>query len=97
MNFDPGSAFTKVRTMKGVRFHQNGHEFTSGHKDMGKILKNGERNMKVPDEKKLKAKKDAREQANRPLDGFKPAEATGQIAEALKENREAAAAEAHAE
>lgn len=103
MKFDPAKNYQKVRVYgAGVRYHQNGCEYTSGFKLIGEIGMTP-KDVKVKEDKKeqAKAKKknsrdEIRARAAEKLAGFKTPETTDAISEALNENAAAAAAEINA-
>jgi hypothetical protein len=92
MKFDPDSEYQKHRDVNGgVWFIQNGHRFTLGHKDLGPV---GSTEKPPKEDKKLK---DVRKRAAKKLKDFAGSdESAGPVADALKENRSAEAAEANA-
>lgn len=93
MKFDPDIEHQKVRTYgKGVRYHQKGHEFTSGFADLGKI-KAGKTREVVEEATENTSFQDVRARAAEKLEGFKKPEVTESVALALDENAAAAAAE----
>ena len=98
MKFDPDKPFIKVRSMTGVRFHQDGHEFSAGYVHLGKLKKDG------TTEKPEEVKKDVRARAKAKiaaktgnLDGFKKKEAPDAVESMLQENDAARQAEENAE
>jgi hypothetical protein len=88
MKFDPDKDFQKHRDSHGGSWYvQNGHRFSMGLVDLGK-----EGSTEKPP--KDKEKKDVRKRAAKKLKDYSgDDESAGPVAEALKENRAAAAAE----
>lgn len=100
MKFDPDSDYATHRDAAGGRhLIQDGHRFSIGedHRHLGK--EGGPDKPDKPKESKAekKLRKDVRKRAKKRLDGFRDEKPTGSIADALGENRAAAAAEEHAE
>ena len=92
MKFDPDSEYQKHRDVNGgVWFIQNGHRFSMGHKDLGKVGSTE----KQP--KEGKKRNEVRQRAAAKLKDFAGSdESAGPVADALKENRSAEEAEANA-
>ncbi len=92
MKFDPDSEYQKHRDVNGgVWFIQNGHRFSLSGRDLGKVG-----SLEKPP-KEGKQKSDVRKRAAKKLQDFAgDTESAGPVADALKENRSAEAAEANA-
>ena len=91
MKFDPDSDYAKHRDATGgLWFIQNGHEFTVRGKYIGPVDKvEGKKEAKKQEEKQA-----IRKRAAKKLDDFSDkTDSAGPIADALKENRAAVAAE----
>lgn len=94
--FDPDSDFEKHRDIKGnIHFVQDGHVFSAGHEHMGKVTKPTAK--PAQSKKQTPEQKSAKDRASEKLKGFKEPEMPGEVKDALAENKEALAAEEHAE
>jgi len=94
IKFDPDSDYQKHRDVsKGVHYTQNGHAFTAGLRHIGKATGSIK---PVKDKKQTSAQKGAKERASEKLKGFADPEVPDEVQSALKENKEALAAEEHA-
>lgn len=94
MKFDPDRDYAKHRDAHGgVWFMQDGQRFTVRGKHLGKAGGTS----RPPNEASKKKHSEVRERANEKLKNFSNVvESSSPVAEALKENRAAAAAEAGA-
>jgi len=90
MKFDPDSDYQKHRDAQGgVWFIQEGRKFSVRGKDLGEA---------DPVKKSLNQRKEeVRARASEKLKDYSEREVSGSVAEALKENRAAVAAEEHVE
>ena len=94
--FNPDKPYLKKRSMVGVRFEQDGHEFNAGHKLIGKIKDDG--TTEHPDEIKKDiraraAEKIAAKKGKKSLKDFREKETPGPVEAMVKENAAAAKAE----
>ena len=97
MKFDPDSEYATHRDAEGGRwFIQNGHRFTVSGIHLGQNGKPGKPDAAEPSQSS-QDKEAIRKRATKKLEGFKTPEKPGSIAQALNENKQAAAAEEHAE
>jgi hypothetical protein len=95
--FDPDSDYEKHRDIKGnVHFVQNGDIFSVGHEYIGKAAKSNA-SKPVRQKEQTAEQKSAKDRASEKLKGFKEPEMPGEVKDALAENKEALAAEEHAE
>ena len=91
MKFDPDSEYQKHRDANGgVWFIQNGQKFTVRGKKLGPV----DSELQTQKDERKKQKKAIRDRATKKLADYSGSDASGgSIAAALKENREAKAAE----
>ena len=100
MKFDPDSEYQKHRDVQGgVWYIQNGHRFSVGHKDLGKVgsLEKPPKDEPKLDKKEKKRLKAIRKRAAKKLEGFAENRPSGSVQEALQENRAAMKASVAAE
>jgi hypothetical protein len=95
--FDPDSDYEKSRDIEGtIRFMQDGNVFSNSHEYIGRLpkptaSKPGREKEQTPEQKS------AKDRASEKLKGFKEPEMPDEVKDAMQENKEALAAEEHAE
>ncbi len=99
--FDPDSHYAKIRGPNGVRYHQNGCEYNSGWKYLGKLKADKPKPAEKKDDaresaRKKIAKKRGKKSEKPGLDGFRNKQTPDAVSSAEREDEAARQAEENA-